>query len=200
MGIWIPSSYSSLNSTSNCTWELFQEAINDYGKLCWTFSKHSTEVDFLDITIVIPPNLDIQTQLNEKAMNLYLYLPLHTAHPPGTLSRTFASMLLWVHCLTSNINDIVPAITKFYKRLCAYGYTNNVLHPLFSQHFVLAQQLHSVVPSDSLDCLYLHVPYHPMNPPARKIQYIFHDTMLSPLGEPHLQDLQNLFGQAFGVQ
>ena len=39
-----------------------------------------------------------------------------------------------------------------------------------------------------------------MNPPAQKIQYIFHDTMLSPLGEPHLQDLQNLFGQAFGVQ
>ena len=149
-------------------------------------TKFSIEVDFLDITIAIPPNLDIQMQLYEKAMNLYLYLPPHTAHPLGTLSGTIASMILWSHHQTSNKNDIAPAITKFYKRLCASGYTNNVLRPLFSQHYVLAQQSHSVVPSNSSDCLYLHVLYHPMNPPAWKIQYIFHDTMLSPPGEPHL--------------
>ena len=29
LGIWITSSYASLNSTSICTWELFQEAINN---------------------------------------------------------------------------------------------------------------------------------------------------------------------------
>ena len=50
-----------------------------FGKLEWEFTKHSKIVDFLDLTISIKPNRNIKTKLFKKKLNLYLYIPPHSA-------------------------------------------------------------------------------------------------------------------------
>ena len=74
-GIWL--------RTDDQTWENFKNELNNFGKLIWKVSKLSTSVDFLDLTIAIDKNRHVYTKTYEKPMNLYLYIPPASAHPPG---------------------------------------------------------------------------------------------------------------------
>ena len=71
----------------------FHAAINSYGKFKWEASELSNTVNFLDLTILITPDHTLETKLFEKALNLYLYLPPHSAHPPGVLKGLIAVMI-----------------------------------------------------------------------------------------------------------
>ena len=79
-------------------WTQFQEDINDYHGLEWTFTKRARSVDFMDMIISIQDN-GIVTDLFEKKLALYLYIPLHSAHPPGVLNQQ--------RRITSNVNKVV---------------------------------------------------------------------------------------------
>ena len=65
-------------------WMAFQASMDSYGKLEWEFSHHTKRTHFLNLDLKFTPT-GITTKLFEKKMNLYLYLPPHTAHPPGVL-------------------------------------------------------------------------------------------------------------------
>eukprot|EP00957_Ditylum_brightwellii_P149548 11388188-Ditylum_brightwellii.AAC.1 len=51
----------------------------------WTFELANTLANFMDLTIMIKDG-KIVTKLYEKSLNLYLYTPPHSAHPPGVLN------------------------------------------------------------------------------------------------------------------
>ena len=77
----------------------FQTAINNYGKLTWEFSSLSKEVNYLDLTINFRQTIShngciLSFRLFEKALNLYLYLPPNSAHPPGILKGLIYGMVL----------------------------------------------------------------------------------------------------------
>ena len=42
--------------------------------------------------------------------------------------------------------------------------------------------------------LYLHVEYHPQNPPAQVIQQLFNETVLHPPGKEALNEMEGSFG------
>jgi hypothetical protein len=63
-------------------WLDFKQWINSFGTLRWTFTEPSSTIDYLDMTIRIDDSMSIRTNLFEKPLNLYLYLPPHSAHPP----------------------------------------------------------------------------------------------------------------------
>ena len=67
---------------NNLSHTKFREFSNEmaYGRLQWEIHHPSNRVDFLDITITLQ-NGHIFTNLFEKALNLYLYLPPHSSHP-----------------------------------------------------------------------------------------------------------------------
>ena len=48
----------------------------------------------------------IITSLYEKAMNLYLYIPPHSANPPGVSTGLVSANILWIHSLCSEHDDI----------------------------------------------------------------------------------------------
>ena len=76
-GIWVPSN-SAIEDDTN--WKKFVRQIDDYHGLKWIFSPKCDKVDFLDITVSINDRY-IHTTLYEKSLNLYLYIPPHSAHP-----------------------------------------------------------------------------------------------------------------------
>ena len=174
-------------------WIQFQDQINSYGKLKWEASHLFKSVNFLDLTVSIAPDLTIETKLFEKALKLYLYLPPHSAHPPGVLKGLIAGMIHRIFRLNSNKSNIKPALNDFYKRLRARGYTERTLRPLFTRYIeqVACRLIVESTKGNTANCLFLHVPYHPCDPPSQALQKCFANAMLQPLGEPPLADLQN---------
>jgi hypothetical protein len=74
-------------------WQSYQNDMNArFGGLQWTFSPRSNTIDFMDLTIVIQGSR-VTTTLFEKAMNLHLYSPPHSAHPPGVLPGLVLGMI-----------------------------------------------------------------------------------------------------------
>jgi hypothetical protein len=81
-------------TTDDALWQDFQDSTK-FGKLRWTFPDRQQSVPFLDIHITLQPNGCLRTKVYEKELHLYLYLPPHSAHPPGLLKGliTLAGMI-----------------------------------------------------------------------------------------------------------
>ena len=83
LGIWLPHPNPKINAQ---LWEEFTASMNNYPGLTWEFNTPTNKADFMDLTISIT-NGNISTSLFEKPLNLHLYIPPHSAHPPGLLPR-----------------------------------------------------------------------------------------------------------------
>ena len=64
----------------------------------------------------------IVTSLYKKSMNLYLYIPPHSAHPPGVLTGLVSGKILRIHSLCRNQDDINLCMKQFYARILVCGY------------------------------------------------------------------------------
>lgn len=171
-------------------WTNFQRAFSSFGRLSWDFSSRAPSADFLDLTVTIT-NGRVETCLYEKALNLYLYLPPHSAHAPGVLKGLIHGMLLRINNLTTNPDKRAALIRRFHQRLRARGYNNSLLLPLFdaalSQPIVQRQKPDSTVPAP----IYLHLQFHPSDPPSKDLQRTFRTVLLEPIGETRLSLLKN---------
>ena len=78
--------------------------MNNYPGLTWEFNPPSDKVDFMDLTISIHQG-KITTSLFEKPLNLHLYIPPHSAHPPGLLPGIVHSTIFRIFTLCSDPND-----------------------------------------------------------------------------------------------
>jgi hypothetical protein len=121
IGIWIG---------TNALWRDFQLWINSFGSLFWTFTYLSHQIDYINGTLHLNTSMSIQTTLFEKPLNIYLYLPPHSAHPPGILTGLIYSMIRRVYHLTSDPINCQTFLRKFYTHLRYCGYPKNTLLPL----------------------------------------------------------------------
>src|SRR5688500_14464290 len=96
--------------------------MNSFGKLVWEFSPMDTKVDFLDLHLFIEGDR-IVTQLRKKSLNLYLYLPPLSAHPPGVLKSIIYSRVQQIHLLCNRDTNKKKYTTLLFHRLQAQGYT-----------------------------------------------------------------------------
>ena len=71
--------------------------------------------------------------LYEKAMNLYLYIPTHSAHPPGVLTGLVFGKIFRIHLLCREQDDINRRMNKFYARFLVHGYQRDFLIPAFTK-------------------------------------------------------------------
>ena len=189
--IWIPNTDKDADTTS---WSSLQSCMNDYHGLKWTFSPRSRTVDFLDMTVSIR-GASLHTTLFEKLLNLYLYIPPHSAHPPGVLSGLVLGNCYRIYSICSDPQDIIHHLRRFYLRLKRRGYKQDKLLPLFNRAVGLysrftARQVIVTAPRQD-NRIFFHLEYHPYNPKSSIIQrawkrYIFH-----PAYEKRLTSLQN---------
>jgi hypothetical protein len=191
-------------------WTQFQEDINDYHGLEWTFTKRARSVDFMDMIISIQDN-GIVTDLFEKKLALYLYIPPHSAHPPGVLTGLVMGQVLRIFRLCSRIEDMQRHIKNFHDRLIRRGYSHLDLLPLFEKAAKNAETFLKKSDEDRArekrkkieengKRIFIHLKYHPNDPNSSVIQKVFRECILHPQGEEPFHELTNQEGRKIPLE
>ena len=105
-GIWAPTVGSTLEHNKE-RWEAFKADDNNDHGLQWEFTKREMSTTFLDMNVRIQADGEIKTTLHEKPMALYLFIPPHSAHPPGVLTGHIFGNILRVFRLNSDEQDMI---------------------------------------------------------------------------------------------
>ena len=136
----------------------------------------------LDLTLTVE-NGEIWSKTFQKALNLYLYLPPSSAHPPACFKGLIFGELgrFWRQC--SRKQDFVRLTTLFFVRLKARGHRGADLVHMFRQaavHLVRREVSTPGIPEgdpgkgNSLDdTLFLHIDYHPRGIQRRAIRSLY---------------------------
>jgi hypothetical protein len=189
LGVWIPDP----TKNDHQRWLEFQGRMNTFGKLRWEFTERSREAVFLDLTIYIGDDQCLQTELYEKRLNLYLYLPPHSTHPKGVLKGLVFGSVLRIYRLNSKQETCRVHTEKLYYRLRARGYKAKDLQEIFSKAILRAKDGENKLDSSDIEPrpVFFHLPFHPMDPPSNEIQKLFQQHVLAPPYKPLLPTLLN---------
>ena len=202
IGIWIP---TDTVENDNIRWEEFKSAITGFHGLEWIFSDRVQTVDYLDLTISIA-DTKIHTTLYEKELNLYLYIPQHSAHPPGVLTGLVLGNCHRIHTLCSSPADVQQLLQRFFDRLLRRGYSSSLLLPLFRRADELATTSLSVKPTELTDeerlknQIFLHMEYHPNSIRPSELQNFWKQNILAPPSDAHLSTIENKHGHPIELQ
>ena len=184
------------------TWDNFQSAMNNPDfELVWEFTDPSQQVDFMDLTISICGD-HIETSLYEKPSNLHLYIPPHSCHPPGLLTGIVHGMIFRIYTLCSAPADRKARTQDFYHRLLLRGYREDKILSLFSTAITRAEAYTGPVPVDPAaeNPIFLHLQYHPRNPPSGDLQAAWKNCVLEPPNDEKLEKLKNQTGHPIALQ
>jgi len=172
-GIWLPP-----KENATATWNRFKETLNSWGKLEWVIEEPSWQTNFLDLHLEIHgPSIDISTY--QKPMNLYLYIPPLSAHPPSCFKGLITGELkrYWLQNDTSNFQNI---LVKFIERLHARGHSIENLMPLLYEAAAITDKPPTLpAPKNSNENLYIHWRFHPKGLQRQHLRYI-HESTLAP--------------------
>jgi hypothetical protein len=128
-GIWMPDEPQATHSGLS-NFELFKTECSNYGSLRWEFDTHSDSVNFLDITISLDKGT-IHVRPFEKHLNLYLYIPPHSAHPPHGLSSLICGRITHIQRIMTCPTFLWTYLKKLRRRLLSRGYPDTQILPAF---------------------------------------------------------------------
>ena len=190
IGIWSPNPNTQ---TDDIEWNSFQDTMNTFPGLTWEFSERAKTVDFMDMTISITNANKIEITLFEKKMNLHLYIPPHSAHPPGLLPGIVYSTLFRIFTICSSEEDKAKRTKTFFKRLIARGYKGNKIRNLFHKAINCARSYTgpSTVENTNHDDVILHLPFHPNDPASFRIQEAWRKHVSHPQWKMPLERMKN---------
>jgi hypothetical protein len=195
IGIWLPPENNDLTS-----WNHFKLKLNSWGKLQWKIEEPSKKTIFLDLELQIQDS-SISIKTYQKDMNLYLYIPPLSAHPPSCFKGLITGELrrYW---LQNNPDDFQNILCKFIERLTERGHTLETLTPILK---LAASQLDSTNTITKRSCnandntLYIHRVFHPNGLQRRDIRLLYQkilepfldfDKMIIALSRPtNLRDI-----------
>ena len=173
----------------------------EFGSLEWEVESLSRSVNFLDLTINLETDGSITTQTFVKPMNLHLYIPPNSAHPPGVLKSLIYGSLHRYRFQNSRHKDFVSASESLHSHLLNRGYRRDKLTPIFLE---AAASLDRKVSRDTAhgddlwetptatpdDRLFIHWEYHPRDIGRKDIRQIFDETLAQVLTESGLPTRQ----------
>ena len=167
--------------------------MNAFPGLTWEFSDRATTIDFMDMTISIDKSNCIETTLFEKRLNLHLYIPPHSAHPPGLLLGIVYGTLFRIFTLCSDNEDKLQRTKVFFKRLIARGYKVNEIRPLFHKAITRAKAYSGPTQDEDDDhnSVILHLPFHPNDPASSRIQAEWRTHVAKPQWKLPLEHMKN---------
>ena len=90
--LWIPD-----KNHDDTAWNDFRRDMNSFYGLQWVISERKKEISFLYMQINIEGD-KLTTTILEKELNLYQYIPPHSAHPPGVMQHYSLSFIVATFC------------------------------------------------------------------------------------------------------
>jgi len=154
-------------------------ALNNLGDLQWIVKEPSKSTVFLDLNISIHQSA-IQTSTYQKSLNLYLYIPPRSAHPPSCLKGLISGELrrYW---LQNSVEDFKTFLARFIECLVDRGHLIQDLAPLFlNATATLTNNSQPNQPKENSSILYIHWTYHPNGLQRKDIRAAYNST-LKPL-------------------
>ena len=147
----------------------------------------------MDLTISIDSGKTSFT-MYEKKLNLYLYIPPNSAHPPGVITGLVFGNVLRIYQLCSDEQDISDRLVVFFRRLRACNYVPEFLLPLFTKAINNAKAYLSRSDAqhkarkaektrDAERRVFLHLPFHPSDPSSRVVQDLWRTHVMFPTDE-----------------
>ena len=162
-----------------------------FGDLEWEAEPLGKTANFLDLTIQLQADGSIKTTTFVKPMNLHLYIPPTSAHPPGVLKSLIFGNLnrFWIQ--NSDTTDYVATTSAFYGHLLNRGYAPDELKPLFLEAAACLDKRTSnpnkrPSPRTANNSIFIHWEYHPRDISRRAIRQTFHATLAPTLAESNL--------------
>jgi hypothetical protein len=173
IGIWLPPTKNQAN-----TWNNFKDLLSSRGTLKWTVEVPSTSISFLDLNIRIEGS-SITTSTFQKPLNLYLYIPPLSAHPPSCFKGLIYGELkrYWDQ---NSPTDFANILAKFIQQIVERGHSLEKLSPLLLQAATALDYKHAALIPDNNDnqsTLFIHWPYHPYGIQRQTIRRIFNTTL-----------------------
>jgi hypothetical protein len=170
-GIWVPP-----ETEKETTWNEFKKRVNQWGTLEWIIQEPSKKTVFLDLNIELR-DTKIHSSTFQKALNLYLYIPPTSAHPPSCLKGLISGEMrrYWLQNDPSSFETILK---KFIIRLTERGHQLQYLLPLLQQAAKLInnQRIHKEN-KDNRNTLFIHHRYHPRGLQRKDIRDIYDRTL-----------------------
>jgi len=161
---------------SNTTWNNFKRELNNWGKLEWIIEEPSHSTTFLDLNIHIQDS-KICTSTYQKDMNLYLYIPPNSSHPPSCFKGLISGELRRYYT-QNNAEDFEAILLKFINRLLDRGHSLDALRPLLMQAAMNINSNSNLPPiNDNPSTLYIHWTYHPQGIQRHDLCHIYNDTL-----------------------
>ena len=126
-------------------------------------------------------------------MNLHLYIPPHSAHPPGLLPGIVYSTLFRILTLCSSKDDKAKHTKVFFKRLIAHGYKGNEICCLFHKAISGTKNYSGPTNEDETNHndIILHLPFHPNDPASFRIQQAWRTHVSKPQWKMPLENMNN---------
>lgn len=197
-GIWIHDDDPSIDEAN---WTQFQAELNAFHGLTWEAEERTQSMDYMDMIVTIGDDGMITTDLFEKEMNLYQYLPPFSSHPPGVMTGLVMGGVLRILQICSSRTDADRHICNFYRRLLDRGHPPMSLLPLFDRAVSNAEsyiannstgvkKTSTPVQQQKRDTIYFHIPYHPQDPRAKQWQELWQQHMVQPMNEPHISRIK----------
>ena len=102
----------------------FNQDINQIGWLRWVTEELTFLANFLDLTISTNHSSDNMYKTFKK-MNLYLYIPPHSDHPPGIIKSHIYVILRNYWFQNTCKHNYIKLVKAFSERLVAKGHNAN---------------------------------------------------------------------------
>ena len=115
------------------SWKHFKAEVNINHGLEWEFSERKLTAVFLDLALEIKDDSRTKTTLYEKPIALYLFIPSHSAHPPGVLMSHVNGNILRIFRLNSYEKDILEDVLTFFRRFIAHVHSSEMLKHIFQK-------------------------------------------------------------------
>ena len=174
IGIWVG------NHTDE--WEAYKADLNNFGILTWEVGPLSREVDFLDLTLRIEDGR-IVSKTFQKPLNLYLYLPPSSSHPPGCIKGTIYGLVGRYYAQNTFRHDYIYFIQQLYRHLLDRGWDNNYVKRLILEADDAMKAKGACTNSrsspdssnDAKNRLFFHLQYHPDGISRKRTQQLFEE-------------------------
>jgi hypothetical protein len=189
LGIWLVDN-TITNHEEDEDWLDFKRELNNFGRLRWAVSKLTNKSVFLDLDITLEPKGRFSFQTYQKELNLHLYIPAASAHPPGTLKGTIFGNLQRYWRQNTKQTDYVNITKSFGIHLYNSGHNIANIVSLFKEAAKLIEHKQSLTgmatcQSNTIHSahtiekqrLFLHAEFHPRGIPRRTIRQLYNRTL-----------------------